>query len=134
MPRIVLRVNVSREDEVPLHADVGEELSAYRCQARSRERRAATCKCGRARRCGKFNLSVPTHRPIRVRPPEGIAGLPMELLSVICGCTPRPWQRGGCERQPHLRLSEISRNSADGINAAIHNNLARAAKTIRGLE
>jgi hypothetical protein len=36
--RIVLRVNASGEDEVQLPANVGEELSAYRCQARSSER------------------------------------------------------------------------------------------------
>lgn len=68
VPRIVLRVNASRDDEVPLPADVGEELRAYRCQARSLERRAATCKCGRARRCGIFNLSVAADDTFVIRP------------------------------------------------------------------
>jgi hypothetical protein len=68
VPRIVLRVNGSRDDEVPLSADVGEELRAYRCQARSLERRATKCKCGRARRCGIFILSVAADDTFVIRP------------------------------------------------------------------
>ena len=100
--RIILRSKASREDAMPLPADVGEALSAHPRQGPPSDRRAARCKCGRAGSAittsngsqpasdtqvstvvgaGNFNLSVAA---------DGMVVTPSnraKLWAIICGGT-----------------------------------------------